>query len=239
MEASKDIVRDGNFTLKTKRLAVEDGYKGVPHFNESYMCGTCKDMYVLQWIPDSQSTDAIPVTFSQLPNPPNIPTKVFCPQCKSKTPYGVIQGLEKPPAPMEVIEYIETQMARLHNANEGGFNLHINVEKIVIVVSGKWPDGMVKKDKVSIAFTFCAALLKPDLDKAMQTQPGPPLSFNIVLISNEISDESNYVRDLLERTVYKDINFGTRIYLTSPMLPLKAPFNNAMVVLVGYPLGRS
>jgi hypothetical protein len=218
--------------LVTRRL--ENPMADLPGFREVYYCTACKDYFVLAWQPKTgYSAVACEVVKSDMLPRLNADLErlsVFCPACRAEYPfYGPVLW---PGQPAEKIVLKETFRVTYPDADRGGkirtepISLKgVPTERIVVLLAGEVPEALNKHELVC---SFLESELGGEIRSACVYE-----AINVdVLLVEKISDDTALLNQFLQETVYQPLDWGVRMFLTSPPIPLRPPLQQIMLCLV-------
>ena len=227
---------DKRFVLLARRS--KTGVESSADFPEIYRCIQCRDNFVLAWVdvasPLVGLCDRVEDSHPCLRGRDPQQATVFCPVCHTDyAMYGII--------PHPDTYAMRAQAPEVYEAHEYPFPPDVPsspigcikfgslpVEKIVLLVTGEFPPSMGIGDfATSLVFdrvcpSLCTELLVSD-------QGGIRLH---VLTVSAICDESAGLTALIQRVVYKEREWGTRIMLTLTPMRLQPPLKEALFCMV-------
>jgi hypothetical protein len=205
--------------------------EGVPAGSEVYFCTRCKEYFALLAYPSGRE---YPATFSvvpaaALPEPDRatggIP--VFCPRCRAVYgKYGFVL-LETNWKEMAVAEH--SPLTPASPKTRPLVVMGLELECVVLFLGGRLPEGTALRD---VPIEMLIQRLAPDPTAAsVLASHGVPLG---VVRVDRIIDEAAQIQRALERTYYREVAFGTRVFASGPItIGGPPPLQSMMLCLVG------
>ena len=224
------------YLLLTRRLS--DSSETIAGFRELYYCTTCEDYFVLGWHPRFSPLMEQCEVVEEMPSSPSgrdtADAAVFCPKCKSDyAMYGRIEHPEVAPERpedarvYESFDYPFPPDIPSHPAGRIKIRSLI-VEKIVVLVTGQFPDGLDVRD---FAFSgFKETVLSRYGGEFLVTEHGG-IRLHLIRVS-VIVDETAWLMPLLEREVYQARSGQPVMLFTYGLVSLKTPLKQALFCLV-------
>lgn len=224
---------DDQVVLLSRRFT--DPLDDLPGFRESYYCTQCRDYFVLAWHTKSSPLVKQCEVVQNIPDRKgSAPNGVFCPKCQSD--YAIYGCIEKEGLPLDQDAAVHVYEALdypfppdVPSTPAGRIKIEsLTVEKVVMLVTGEFPQGMNVRDFAHSGFT--ATVLSRHGGDLWVSQEGG-IRLHLIRVST-IVDETSWLMPLLQREVYKTKNWGTKIFLTYGMIELKPPLGRALFCLV-------
>lgn len=119
---------------------------------------------------------------------------------------------------MEILEFVQLPVA------ERGMLFH-NAESVVVFLAGMLPVGMAAEQAVEGVTGMSLSQSNRGLIRVVSV---PAALVRVTSISDEAAD----VKAALVATLYAEVDFGVRVFATSPIYKLEPPLNRAMVCCV-------
>ncbi len=235
-EAGPVAGSEPDFFLLTRRFP--DPVEAVSGFRELYYCTTCDDYFVLGWHPRSSPLMEQCDVVEEVPSSPSgrdaTDAAVFCPKCKSDhAMYGRIEHPEvtpEQPDDARVYESLDYPFPPdIPSHPTGRIKIgEIIAEKIIVLVTGQFPDGLDVRDFACSGFK--EIVLARHGGEFLVTEQGG-IRLHLIRVS-VIVDETAWLMPLLEREVYKARSGQPELLLTYGLVNLKAPLEQALFCLV-------
>jgi hypothetical protein len=212
------------YLLLSRRFS--DPPETVTPFREAYYCTKCDEYFVLGWHPRSSPL----VQQCEVVRSDSAPAAVFCPKCKSD--YAIYGAIEHPAAPLpqpaRVYETLEYPFPPDLVSNTGSVAFgDLIVEKIVLLVSGEFPDGM---DVPDFAYSSVSAIVLSKHGGTFLVSEQGGIYLHVIRVST-IVDETAWLTALLQKEVYRTASLE-KMFLTYGVMTLKPPLGQALLCLV-------
>jgi len=232
---------DKHYVLLTRRSENDsEDMQGLP---EEYYCVRCREYFVLAWHDSSsllvKHCEVVENSHPCLRGRALEQAAVFCPKCNSEYPmYGPIPHAAtyasrlQPPEVYEAFEYaFPPDVTSSPNGwvKFGSFT----VERIVVLLSGEIPDRLDLCD-FACSGVYDVFVTKPGHELFVSDAGGVRL--HVLRVSAIGNDETGRILSLLQREVYMDQDWGTRIFLTVGPVKLRPPLGEVLFCQVQPPV---